>query len=48
MRGEEAIAGRRMSALRKVRTPQSKTLGNAQEGKPYGKRHRKYTARPGE
>lgn len=29
---------------RKVRTPQGMTLGNAQEGKPYGKRNRKQTA----
>jgi hypothetical protein len=44
--GEEVIACR-LSDTRKVRTPKSGTLGNAQEGKPYGKCHRKDTARLG-
>jgi hypothetical protein len=30
---------------RKVRAPQGRVLGNTQEGQPYGKCHRKHTAR---
>ena len=43
--GSSRITGDYVSdGLRKVRTPQGEALGNSQEGRPYGKWHRNYTA----
>ena len=40
------VIAARVTGLRKVRTPQSRVVGNAHPGRPAGQCHRKQTAVP--